>query len=395
MTELLERADVAEQTFAAPATDGAKLLMETRRTLGKFISASDSQLWAITFWVFHTYVLDKFRATPRLLLTSKDGGCGKTETLLRIMSLSQNGWRGKGSKEAIKAKFGEADRPTIVVDEVSQIFGKSGRGGSTHPLAGVLCEGYKRGATDSFSVNRVAEEISIYAAVALAGRGNAVPDDIRSRCIVVKMQQGRPAEEYEFEEHDRQFEMLGQAIGQWVKKNAAEIGAFRARPTLHPRMIGRVREIWQPLLAVASAAGPEMLRVALSACLDLAMDEAEQAVLTPMQTILRDMARAAGILDGNDGSVADGFALGADLREEMREFGEPMYETMPDRALSMLMAEAVPEDGQRIGVVGNRRGRGYVLAAIRREWSQQAPARSVAEISETDLPDPDEVEVIE
>lgn len=393
MTDTLEFATMTEATFAAPATDGAKLLMEVRSFIGKFVVATDSQLTSLALWCAHTYVLDEFTTTPRLLITSKNGGCGKTETLMRVMSLSQNGWRGRGSKEAIKAKFGEVDRPTVCVDEISDVFGKSGRSGTTHPLGSILREGYKRGATDSFAVNRVAEEVSTYAACALAGRGNAVPDDILQRCIRVLLRPGKPAAEYEFREHDYQAMMLSHALGQWVKKNAGDIGRFRARPTMHPKMVGRLREVWEPLLAVASAAGPAMFRDALAACLDVGMDEAEQAVLTPRQTVLRDMAKAAGILAEAE-FTADGWALGADMRDEMRRFGEPMYEPMPDRALSMAMADAVPDSAKQIVTVGGRRGNGYDLAAIRREWSQLAPAGSVTDVPADDLPDPDAVEII-
>jgi hypothetical protein len=378
-------------TTDAPRTP----LDEVRSFLGKFIDASDTQLDAITLWVAHTNVLGAFPASPRLLITSRDPGCGKSETLRRIRDLSQNGWSAKGTSFAIRAKLGEPDRPTITVDEVSDVFGKSGRSGATHPLGTLLRLGYKAGETDCFAQNKVAEEISIYTAAAMAGRGAAVPDDIRSRCVIIKLKPGRPAEDYVIREHEPQARMLRDALGQWVKSQFGEVQKFRARG-LHPKLTGRRREIWEPLLAVAKAGGEEWLRRGLSALLDLALDESDQPVLTPQQTVLRDMAKAAGLVE-LAGGTEDGFALGADLREEMRRMGEPMYETLADRALSMLMAEAVADaspDGQAIVTVGERRGRGYRLADIRAEWAARAPVGSAEEVADTEPLDPDAVEFV-
>lgn len=389
-----EPAAAPPASMPGPVAPGPSVLDDTREFLARFIDASPAQLDAIAAWCAHTHVLEAcFVVTPRLLITSQDPEAGKSETLARVRDLSRNSWAGgKGTRYAVRAKLDEPERPTFIVDEVSDVFGRSGRSGTTHPLGTLLREGYKYGATDSFASSLVAEDVNVFAAAAMAGRGAAVPNDVRSRSVVITMAPGEPAEDYLVREHDPQALKYRASLGQWAKENAGLIRAFRARG-LHPKLKGRKREIWEPLFAIAGAAGGMWPRRILAAFLDLALDAASEPVLTPRQTVLRDMCRASDIMIPA-GLVSDGFALGADLRDEMRRFGEPMYEALPDRALSMMMAEVAPEHGQRTGIVGQRRGRGYVVALLRAEWERRAPAGTVTDLADVDMSDPDEVEEI-
>lgn len=367
-------------------------LDETRSFLAQFTDTSDTQLDAVTLWVAHTHALEQFVTTPRLLITSEAFGCGKTELLRRIQDLSRKGWNAQGTAWALKSKLGEPEKATLCIDEISDVFGRSGRSGSMNKLGTILRMGYKINATDSFSENRTVEEVDIFAPAAMAGRGAAAPRDIRDRSVIIKMAQGRPRSDYLVREHDPQAAMLREALGQWVTQHTEQIGSFRCRG-LHPKLYGRRREVWEPLFAVAAAGGIGWLRRALTAYLDLALDDSDLPKLTPQQTVLRDMARAAQEVI-SEGGCALGCALGADLRELMRGYEEPMYETMPDRSLSMAMAAVVPDRAQKMVTVGDRRGRGYVLRVIEAEWEARKPRVTEAELAEADNGDPDAVVIV-
>lgn len=365
---------IAEHETAAPAVQAAPAspLDEMRDFIGQFIDASGAQLDAITLWVGHTHVLGAFVATPRLLFTSRDPGCGKSEALRRVRDLSANGWSAsRATKYAVTAKLDcppEA-KPTIIVDEVSQIFGKSGRSGATHPLAGLLLNGYKFGETESFSANRTTVDVDIFTAAALGGRGNAVPDDVRDRAIAIMMQPGRPAMDYLVREHDPMAAMYRAAVGQFLRQHLAELETFRARG-IHPKLTGRRREIWEPLFAVAQVAGGTWPQRCLEAFLDLAMDQAAAQILTPQQAAIRDVLRAAQAIGGAE-------IPGRAVIDRIRGFGEPLYEGMPDRSLEMFIAKAMePYQPVQLSRTENegRQPRGYYLADIERLAAERLPA---------------------
>jgi hypothetical protein len=270
----------------------------------------------------------------------------------------------------VRAKLAEPDRPTMCVDEISDVFGKSGRQNSGSPLGTLLRLGYKWDATDSFASSHAVEEVSIYAAAAMAGRGVAVPDDIRDRSVCIELAPGHPAEDYLVREHAVQARMLRDALGQWARTNAEVMRDFRAKG-LHPRLTGRRREIWEPLFAVAAAAGGTWPRRILSAYLDLALDEADIPPLTPQQAVIRDVRDSAHLIGGER-------IAGADIIGALRLLGEALYEGMNDRSLAMFIASAMdPVRPEVMRLPDGRLARGYTRGAIERIASERLPVPTV------------------
>jgi hypothetical protein len=362
-------------------------LDEMRDFIAQFIDATGTQLDAIAAWIVHTHVLQAFPATPRLLLTG-DMECGKSESLRRIRDLSANGWSAKATKDALRAKLDcpRDARPTIIVDEISDVFGKSGRTGSQHPLGTILRLGYKVGETDSFTSARVAEEIDIFAAAAMAGRGNAVPDDIRGRSVAIRMRNGTPAVDYTVREHDPMAAMLSNAVGRYFRRYLGELERFRARG-IHPKLTGRRREIWEPLFAVAHVAGGSWPQRILQAFQDLVLDQSDNSVLTPKQTVIRDVQRAAHLIGGDE-------IAGRDIIAALRGFREPLYEGMVDRSLAMFIASATdpvkPGLLSRAADAGGKQARGYLLADIERIAAERLPADPAADEDDSDEQDDDD-----
>jgi hypothetical protein len=358
----------ADNTRDGIGPDPAAVLDECREFLAKFIDATAAQLDVMTLWAAHTHGLQAFPATPRLLLAGEMGS-GKSESLARVGGLSANQWDGDATPDALRSKLACPPdmKPTIIIDEISDVFGKSGRAGAGAPIGKVLRKGYKQKATQSFSVNRVAEQADIFTAAGMAGRGVAVPDDIRSRCLVIKMQVGHPRCDYTVREHDPQTDLLRDALSCWVRGRLAELERFRAKG-LHPKLTGRRREIWEPLLACAAIAGGNWPRRALSAFLDLAIDQADQPVLTPKQTAIRDIQLAAWKI-GTDP------VPGRLIVETVQEFRSPLYEGMSPKALADFIADAMrPVRPERLPRhICPDQARGYWLRDIDRIAAQRLP----------------------
>src|SRR5262249_44407691 len=129
--------------------------------------------------------------------------------------------------------------------------------------------GHRRGAVAGRCVVRgrivETEEISSYAAVALAGLG-WLPDTILSRSIVIRMRRRASDEQVEAFRR-RKHAPVGEALRRRLAAWAATIldEAAEARPEMPAGVEDRSADMWEPLLAVADLAGgnwPELARQA-------------------------------------------------------------------------------------------------------------------------------------
>lgn len=346
---------------------------EAREFIARYIVATPAQLDVMALWSASTHAMDAFVTHPRLLFTSDEPESGKTAALTMAKDLGHKGYDAGGTTYALKAKLYEAKGDiTLAYDEISDLFGKSGMNKSSHPFATLLRKGYKRGATDSWSVGRVSEDISIFLPIALSGLRTAVPADVASRCITIEMKTATPKDYYDVRTGEVFAAHMSASLRAYVQSKEAEIYHFRGRG-LHPKLTRRNLEIWEPLLAVASACGGHAwLCRAMSAFAELGLSKSDVPVLTPAQTVLRDLVKAAKAIQA--ASVAKVTEIyGADLREEMRRFGEPLYELMSDTALAMEMAIALGVKAHVITRKGDQ-ARGWKVATIERVWDERRPA---------------------
>jgi hypothetical protein len=99
------------------------------------------------------------------------------------------------------------------------------------------------------------EELPAYCAVALAGLGD-LPDTILTRSVIVKMRRRAPTEKvepYRRRVHQYAAENLRDRLEAWV--STQEITLEQARPAMPDGVEDRAADVWEPLLAIADAAG--------------------------------------------------------------------------------------------------------------------------------------------
>jgi len=375
------------------ALDERNVLDETREFIGRYLVATDAQLDVVALWAASTHAMDESVTHPRLLFAGDEPESGKTTGLQLALDLSNNGFDASGSSAALKAKLAEPGKLTLGYDEISDVFGKSGLAGAGNPIGTLLRKGYKRGATDAWSVNRVNVQFDIFMPFAMTGLRVSVPADIRSRCIVIRMAPAKPAEYYDVRSGEAYSVMMRDSLASQVRRHVKEIGAYRARG-LHPKLEGRKLEIWEPLFAIASIGGMRWIKRCMTAFLELALNESDRPILTPEQTILQDLNRALSVLrESPQWAEEEGNAyevFGSELRDEMRRFGEPLYDDLTDKALAMLIAKTLPNGSHIIERPGTRT-RGFLVADIEGEWKRRKPAD--LDLSEPEeAPDPFEVE---
>jgi Protein of unknown function (DUF3631) len=257
-------------------TDGAQLLDDVRKFLGRFVAfpSSHAQV-AVTLWAAHTHLVAQFDSTPRLALLSPEKQSGKTRTLEILDLLCAGPERLSDASAAfIFRRIGQGE-VTVELDECDAIWKRRNSDESAEALRSIVNAGHRKGAT----VGRVEMDgksgklvrFPVYAPVALAGIGG-LPDTILDRSVIVRMRRRAPdekVEEYRERTTRPEGEGLRVLLADWCASVAEKIGD--QWPDMPAGVHDRPADVWEPLLVVADLAGgrwPELARAACVAFVD-------------------------------------------------------------------------------------------------------------------------------
>ena len=258
--------------------DGAALLDEARAFLLRFVAyPSEHAAIAHTLWIAHAHRMDAWESTPRIAFLSPEPGSGKTRALEVSELLVPRPVEAVNVTPAyLFRKVSDPEgSPTILFDEIDTLFGA--RAKEHEEVRGMLNAGHRRGAVAGRCVVRgkviETEELPAYCAVAIAGLGN-LPDTILTRAVLIRMRRRSPTEPVE--PYRRRLAMdegynLRDRIGEWTGSLPLE----EARPEMPPGIEDRAADVWEPLLAIADAAGgpwPALAREAAVALVATARD---------------------------------------------------------------------------------------------------------------------------
>lgn len=346
------------------------------RCVSEYLSVTESQAVAVTLFAAATHAVKAFPAFGRLFFGAKTPESGKTAGLNVAALLSSNPIEADGSSYALTATLAEAHNktetpvPTLFMDEIQDVFGKAGLNtGGKNPIVPVLRKGYKRGATSSWSVQRVREEYSIYMPVIVAGLGTALPVDIRSRSIVIMMERGKPKLDLDSDGSEAILKATGTHLGASVRRALAanrEMTGFNCEGAV-PKLDGRRHQIWRPLIAVAKfVGGPEWEKRALKAFVELSGTGTEE-ILSPDQMILRDLASIVTEWEMKPGD----FAGGRSLADALSEFDR--FEGRSVNSMTQEVARAMPVKPHQKRVNGDDVLRGYYVQWILDAWDNAKP----------------------
>lgn len=239
-----------------------ELLDITRAWFARFIYVvNESDLDVITLWAIHTWLCEETYTTPRLLIDSPVPGSGKTTLLEHLGKLSRRPIQMASISSApLLARITAKEIRTLLLDEADRSLDPKRPG--VQDLIAILNSGYKVGATRPVLVKNKEggwdpDEMPTFAPVAIAGNTPLLPDDTRSRCLVVRL---LPALEGGVEPSDWEYlDSEASALAGVIEATAEE---FReqvryARPVLPDGCVNRLRERWNPLKRIAWVAGEE------------------------------------------------------------------------------------------------------------------------------------------
>jgi hypothetical protein len=260
-----------------PALSDHEALDDVHAFLGRFVAyPSPHAHVAHTLWIVHTHLMSAWDSTPRIAFVSPEPGSGKTRALEVTELLVPNPVEAVNVTPAyLFRKVGHEDGPpTVLFDEIDTVFGP--RAKDNEEIRGLLNAGHRRGAVAGRCVVRgkvvETEEIPAYCAVALAGLGG-LPDTILSRSVIVRMQRRSATERVE--PFRRRVELhaghaLRDRLAEWA--DSIQDRVTDAWPEMPEGIADRDSDVWEPLLAVADAAGGDWPKRAREAAVALVAD---------------------------------------------------------------------------------------------------------------------------
>lgn len=277
MTKDIDRSDELRELYALDNPDGAELLDDLRATLKRYVVLPDEHAAvAITLWIATTHALPAFEFAPRLVATSPDKRCGKTRLLDIIGGTCHKPLMTvNATVAAIFRSIARDHPPTLILDEADTIFGSKKVAEQNEDLRALLNAGHQRGrpALRCVGPNQVPTEFNTFCMAALAGIG-AMPDTITDRAVNITMRRrtsGETVAQFRSRRDGPVLERLRKRLAAWAGDQA---GLSEAEPDMPVE--DRAADTWEPLIAVADAAGAHWPQTARAACKAL-VDAADSA----------------------------------------------------------------------------------------------------------------------
>ncbi|WP_371598928.1 DUF3631 domain-containing protein [Streptomyces sp. NBC_00564] len=372
-------------TTPGPSIDGAALLNEVEAFHRRFnVFPLEAAYVAVTLWDAHAHLLDCFDSTPRLAFLSPEPGSGKSRALEVVETLVPRSMAAVDASAAalFRSVSGiDGGRPTILFDEIDTVFGP--KAGDNEQLRGFINAGHTRGRVMYRCVgdgsNQQVQGFPSFCAVAVAGLGS-LPDTILTRSVIIRMRRrarNEKAEPFRTRVHIKEGNKLRDTLAKWaetVQKRVAD-----AYPAMPDGVTDRPADVWEPLLAVADAAGGDWPRRAREACLTLvkaSQTNDKGSIGIRLLTDLRDHVLigidklpTVAILDRLN-ALDD--APWADLN------GKPL----DNRRLSRMLGEYVTADGEPIASRNIRTAggvlKGFFAKDLEDAWLRYCPPAGAA-----------------
>jgi hypothetical protein len=254
------------QEGAGEAAEGAAILGRVEDAVRRYVVLPHEHAYVtVTLWIAATYGIDQWDYAPRLPIVSPEKRCGKTRLLDVIEYLCHRPIATvNASVAAITRSIPKKSPPTLLVDEADTIFGTKRSNDNNEDLRGIINAGHQRGrpVLRWDVTSRSLDELQSFAMVALASIKD-MPDTIMDRGPVVRMR--RRAQDESVQPFRRRRD--GEGVLASIKE---ELSAWMAEQTFPDEVADlpvedRAADNWEPLIAVADAAGgewPERARLA-------------------------------------------------------------------------------------------------------------------------------------
>jgi hypothetical protein len=276
----------------AEVIDGAQLLAELHSRLTDYVvfpspKASD----AVTLWIAATHAQAAWQHATRLRIGSPMKRCGKSRLLDVIEHTSHKPISTVDATiAALFRSIKHDDPPTLIVDEADAIWAKKAAEG-TEDLRKLLNAGFGRGryALRCVGPTQQVQQFATFAMVAIAGIGD-MPDTITDRAVNIILRRratGEKVKPFKLRRDVPPLNELRDRVASWIASRLDDL--TNAEPAVPVE--DRAADVWEPLIAVADAAGGTWPGRARAACLALSgeaeEDDTERSVSLQLLSDLR------------------------------------------------------------------------------------------------------------
>jgi hypothetical protein len=279
----------------------AELFDTLRDTLRRYVVFPAHGTDAAALWIAATHCLPAFQFAPRLVLTSPEKRCGKTRLLDVIDGTCHDPLA--TSNATVAAVFRSLDKkhpPTLLIDEADAIFGSKRTAEQHEDLRALLNAGHERGrpALRCSGPLQTPTRYPTFAMAALAGIG-AMPETITDRAVNLTMRRravGERVAQFRARRDGPILAKLRDCLTAWGAEHHDEL--TDAEPDMP--VTDRAADTWEPLIAIADAAGGHWPTTARAACVALvrAAETADEdrshgvRLLSDIRQIFDDRGRA-------------------------------------------------------------------------------------------------------
>ncbi|MCX5123692.1 MULTISPECIES: DUF3631 domain-containing protein [unclassified Streptomyces] len=359
---------------AIPASEGAAILDELRATIRRYVvMPSEEALTAATLWAAATHLQAVWQHAPRLAVVGPAKRCGKSRLLeVLIEAVHDPLITVNASAAAIFRSIGDANPPTLLVDEVDTIFGSAKVAEKNEEMRGLLNAGHQRNRPTLrvSGPNHDVQKFSTFAMAALAGIGD-LPDTIMDRSVVIRMRRragGEKVTAWRYGRDDLTVRALRERLAAWLASVRDE--AIALEPKLP--VDDRAADTWEPLISVADLAGGRWPLIARTACKAMTDYESGRDQDGGLKIrILTDIRKAFASV-GNPPALRT-----ADLLNLLNEDPEAPWAEISSGGLTPLKLRALLTDygissGNRRFPGGNQ-AKGFTLAQFTDAWTRYCP----------------------
>jgi hypothetical protein len=266
-------------TIAVAMEAGADVLADAERFLRRYVVfASTAQHVAATLLAAHTHAFEAAEVTPYLHVTSAEKRSAKTLLLDLLYLLARKPLLSANTTVAALFRSIDTPAPTIMFDEVQELFGRKADG-DQRELRAVLNAGFRLGGNVRRCVGdgaaMVASDFPVFCPKVLAGTGT-LPDMLADRAISIRLKRktrDATVQRFKRREAEADADLLRRRLAGWAATALPTLTT--ARPELPEALNDRQQDIWEPLLAIADAAGGDWPKLARDAA--IALHDAEPA----------------------------------------------------------------------------------------------------------------------